>query len=146
MTKKKEVKEKTGAKFKLEVTPVFLDQVEKFADLGFTQKNMYEYHGVSKQTWFETCKRYPEIRNRIKIGRTKGLDFAVNKLREKMEAGCVTSLKFYLQCKHKWRPEGSLKLDAKIKTDKNSPIELKITTTDPVEAGKIYEQIMTTGS
>ena len=146
MTAKKDNPQKAGAKLKLQVTPELLERVERFADLGFTQKNMHEYFGISSATWFEMCNRYPEIKKRIKIGRTKGLDFAVNKLREKMEAGCITSLKFYLQCKHKWRPENNVKVDAKIKTDKKHPIELKIATTDPVEAGNIYVMIMTTGS
>lgn len=141
MTKKKE---KSGPKPKIEVTAEFLNQIERFADLGFTQKNMYEYFGVSNATWFETCKKHPEIKKRIKVGRTKGLNFAVSKLREKIEDGCTASLKFYLQCKHKWRPEGGLKVDAKLKSDKKEPLELKITTIDPIEAGKIYEQIMTT--
>lgn len=144
MTEKK--KKRMGRESGLDVTDDFLDWVEKKSDLGFTQKNMYEYWGVSKQTWFATAKKYPEIKKRIKMGKIKGLDFGVSKLREKIEDGCTASLKFYLQCKHKWRPEGSLKVDAKLKSDKKEPFELKITTTDPVEAGRIYEKIMTTGS
>jgi len=145
MTEKKE-KKKKGPKPSVEITEAFLDKVESLSSKQFTQEQIRDYFGVKKSCWFTTKQQNPEIAERIKKGRSKRLEQVVNKLYEKIEEGDVKCILFYLERKGKWIPENNVKLDAKIKTDKNSPIELKITTTDPVEAGKIYEQIMTTGS
>jgi hypothetical protein len=139
-------KEKSGPKPAIEMTEEFLDKVESLARKQFTQEQIRDYFGVKKSCWYHTKQKYPEISKRIKKGRSQLLEFVVNKFLEKVEQGDTKCILFYLERKAKWLSESSLKLDAKIKTDKNSPIELKITTTDPVEAGKIYEQIMTTGS
>ncbi len=144
--KEKKKAGKKGAKKAIDVNADFLDKVESLARKQFTQEQIRDYFGVKKSCWYHTKQQSPEIAERIKKGRSKRLEQVVDKLYEKIEEGDVKCILFYLERKGKWIPENNVKLDAKIKTDKNSPIELKITTTDPVEAGKIYEQIMTTGS
>ena len=135
---------KSGPKPHIEITVEFLDKVQDLSRKQFTQEQIRDYFGVKKACWYKYCKQHPEIRDRVKKGRVSLLDYAVSKLLQKIEEGDTKCLLFYLERKAKWLADSSLKLDAKIKTDKNAPLELKITTTDPVEAGKIYEQIMTT--
>ncbi len=119
-----------------------MPEIERLSNLGLRPVQIGDRLGLTPGEWYKECSHNPEIEKRIRIGKSTGLEFGLIKLRQKIEEGCHHSLKFYLQCRHKWGEETTLKL----KTDKKHPVELKITTTDPVEAGKIYEQIMTTGS
>jgi hypothetical protein len=137
---------KPGPKPTIEINEEFLDKLESLSRKQFTQEQIRGYFGVKKSCWYHTKQQHPEIEERIKKGRSKLLEFVINKFLEKIEQGDTKCILFYLERKAKWLAESSLKLDAKIKTDKSSPLELKITTTDPVEAGKIYEEVMTTGS
>jgi len=141
MTKKRE---KPGPKPVADVNDEFLNKIEELSSKEFTQEQIRAHFGIKKGSWYLLSKKHPEIKKRIKKGRTKTLDFVVSKFFEKVEEGDVKCILFYLERKAKWLQESKFNLDAKIKTDKNSPLELKITTTDPIEAGRIYEQIMTT--
>lgn len=141
MTKKRE---KPGPKPVADVNDEFLNKIEELSRKQFNQEQIRAYFGIKKGSWYALSKKHPEIRIRIKKGRSLTLEFVINKFFEKIEEGDVKCILFYLERKAKWRELSKIDLDAKIKTDKKEPLELKITTTDPVEAGRIYEKIMTT--
>ena len=144
----KKKRNKSGPKpsIVVEVNAEFLDKVQDLSRKQFTQEQIRDYFGIKKSSWYHYIKLHPEIKTRIRKGRVSLLDFAVSKLIEKIEAGDKQCLLFYLERKGKWKELKGLNLDAKVQTEQKNPVELKITTLDPVEAGKIYEQIMTTGS
>jgi hypothetical protein len=137
---------KSGPKPAIEITGEFLDKVEDLSRKQFTQEQIRGYFGVKKACWYKYCKDHPEIRMRVKKGRNGGLEYVVSKLLEKIEQGDTKCILFYLERKGKWKELKNLNLDAKLQTEQKPSAELKITTTDPQEASRIYQQIMTTGS
>lgn len=133
-------------KRKIEVTPEFLNEVGQMAGQGFTNENLASYYGVAVGTWCEYKKNYPEIDEAIKDGKAKCLQIASSILWQQVLAGNITCLLFYLKTQHGYSETRNI--NAKVgSSDEKSPVELKITTTDPIEASRIYQQfMMTTGS
>lgn len=133
-------------KRKIEVTPEFLAEVGQLAGQGFTNENLAHYYGVAVGTWCEYKKNYPEIEESIKDGKAKCLQIATSILWKYVLEGDKPSLFFYLKTQHAFSETKNV--NAKIdSSNEKSTTELKITTTDPIEASRIYQQfMMTTGS
>jgi len=141
---KRSIAHKTN-KRKIEVTPEFLAEVGQLAGQGFTNENLAHYYSVAVGTWCEYKKNYPEIDEAIKDGKAKCLQIATSILWKYVLEGDKPSLFFYL--KTQGGMSETRNINAKVSTNENSGVELKIATTDPVEASRIYQQfMMTTGS
>lgn len=130
-------------KRKIEVTPEFLVEVGQLAGQGMTNEHLAHYYGVAEGTWYEYKKNYPEIDEAIKDGKAKCLQIATSILWKYVLEGDKASLFFYL------KTQGGMtetrNINAKVETTNDKPTtELKITTTDPIEASRIYQQFMMT--
>lgn len=145
-TPKKSTKEPIGRKPKLEVNEEFIKKVYKLSGQGFDNKNLYDYFQVSETTWYEYKSKYPEIERAIKDGKTQFLEIATNVMREGVLSGDKAWTMFYLKTQHGFCETKNI--NAKVETPgEKSTTELKITTNDPIEASRIYQQfMMTTGS
>lgn len=133
-------------KRKIEVTPAFLEEVGLLAGQGFTNENLAHYYGVAVGTWCEYKKNYPEIDESIKDGKAKCLQIATDVMWKGVLSGDKTWTIFYLKTQHGYSETRNINAKVEDKTEKPA-VELKITTTCPVEASRIYQQfMMTTGS
>ena len=134
-------KSKKGRK-EIKITEDMLKEIEVLSGRGFTQEDVYTYFCISHATWYEKVKKHPELIESFRRGKSKALAYVTGKLFEAIARGDVSAIKYYLDRKGKWNPEllnGGRVIDAV----PESQVDLKITVTDPVEASKIYQKIMT---
>lgn len=128
---------------RMEPTPALLDEIEELAGLGFTHSDMYDYYGMRHACWFDWLKEHPVISERIKRGRAIILKLYTSKLKELGEKGNYKAIAFYLTMRHRW-DDNRKPCDDDIEKPlaKDLPMVSSITT-DPVEASKVYQDIMT---
>ena len=139
-------KEHVTNKRKIEVTPEFLAEVGQLAGQGFTNENLAHYYGVHASTWSDYKANYPEIDQAIKDGKARCLQIASSIMWQGVLSGDKAWTMFYLKTQHGYSETRNINAKVEEKGDKPTT-ELKITTTCPVEASRIYQQfMMTTGS
>jgi hypothetical protein len=144
-TKKKKPEElkHTTKKPLLEINKEFLDKVYTLSGQGFNNENLYHYFQVSETTWYKYKENNPEIERAIKNGKCQFLEIATNVMREGVLSGDRAWTMFYLKTQHGFNETKNI--NAKVETPgEKSTTELKITTTDPIEASRIYQQFMMT--
>lgn len=130
---------------KIDVNVEFLEKVHKLSGQGFNNENLYDYFQVSESVWYEYKRNFPQIEQAIKDGKTQFLEIASNNMRDGVIAGDKAWTMFYLKTQHGFCETKNI--NAKVSPGAKADVELKITTTDPVEASRIYQQfMMTTGS
>ena len=129
----------------LEITDDIVAHVRKLAGLGLTVQQIYNYYGMSDKTWGKKRKRYPELELAMKQGRAVNIGWASQKLREKMEAGNLGAIIFYLKTQGGWREKEYNNDNGNQGGDGELPKvpSIILTVNDPIEAAKIYQQIMT---
>ena len=124
-------------------TPTFIPtendikEVEMLAGLGLTKYLIQNYFGHSKDVWLKTEKRCPELRKAFNKGQAKTIGTVSKKLYEQILAGNLQAIIFYL----KTRGGGSEKYNPEQDCNITEPV-ISINVTDPIEAAKIYQQIM----
>jgi hypothetical protein len=137
-------KERKLNKLKKMITPEFLAKVEVLSECGFTRDQMHWYFGLSNDTWSECLYLSPELQIAVKRGLTHRIEIAVGKLWEKVIAGNLSAIVFFLKTQARWRetdrPGDVIPTDGDPIVQKFPSITLTIH--DPVEASKIYQQIM----
>lgn len=129
-----------GRKPSLEITNELLIEIEELAGKGLTQKQISAYYGITPVTWHKMKKKHSEIRISYKKGKSKTIAFVTGKLMDKIRKGNSACIMFYLKTQAGWREKSSSGDDNNVKSKKTL---LKIETDDPIEAAKIYQQIMT---
>ncbi|NLH60524.1 MAG: hypothetical protein GX452_03880 [Ignavibacteriales bacterium] len=67
------------------------------------KREIYQNLQISRTTFYEICKKHPEINELIENKADEVLDFAESKLIEQIEAGNLTAIIFFLKCKGKKR-------------------------------------------
>lgn len=138
----KVLKRKQTAKLMLDfaVTKDILKEVEMLAGRGLTQEQIHWYYGLKKDAWYAIVKKNPELRTSIRSGKAKTVSMVSGKLMELVKKGNLSAIIFYLKTQGRFSEKSSIR----VTSDKKSKSfqELRITTTDPIEASKIYQQIM----
>lgn len=143
--KRKKTNGSTGPK-NIQITEQMIKEIEILSGQGFTQENLQDYYGISSTTWYGKIKKHPEIEKAYRKGKTKALAFVSSKLMEAIRGGNIAATIFYLRTQGRWKV--ATDIDANLKVLDVTPTsaqELKITVTDPIEAAKIYQKIMTEG-
>lgn len=128
---------------KVPPTPAMLYEIEELAGLGFRHPDMYGYYGMKHTCWFEWLKEYPEISERIKLGRARSLKFYTECLKELAKKGDYRAISYGLTNIYRWddnRRASDDDLDKPLAKDLPMVSSL---TSDPIEASKIYQDIMT---
>lgn len=82
-------------------------EVETLAAL-LSQDQIADYLGVSRTTFYEICKRDPDIAERYKRGKAKAIAHVANGLLQKARGGDTTSMIFYLKTQGGWRETARL--------------------------------------
>lgn len=117
-----------------------LAEIEALAYRGLSQKMIAAYFGIGLTTWNQKRKKYPEIRERFLKGKAKGVSFTSGKLMDAVKRDNFNAIKYYLDTVGKFSPNPDPDDDDDDVKPQYKPIVL--TTTDPIEAAKFYQQIM----
>jgi hypothetical protein len=125
---------------KFEVTEDVIKKAAELARNKATMVQMAEYFGMKKTCWHKHCSQNEELANAIKKARVIKYEWVVSKLYQKIEEGDTTAIIFYLKTQAKW----SDKVDNKIEIGEGDD-KVAITSKDPVEAAKMYKEIMESG-
>lgn len=131
---------KKGRPPSLVITPETLKEIERMSGLGLTQNQLASYYGISRVTWHKMKNKDERLNFVVKKGKSKAIEIVAGKLMEKINAGNLSAMIFYLKTQAGWTEKNALVVDNKSKYKK---IEYKINTDDPIEASKIYQSIMT---
>lgn len=118
-----------------------ITEVHMLAGLGLTKYLIQNYFGVSKDTWLKAEKRNPELRKAFLRGQAETIGLVSRKLYELMLTGNITAIMFYLKTRAGWSEKYNPELDCNI-----TEPTISINVTDPIEAAKIYQQIMKGGA
>jgi hypothetical protein len=86
----------------IEFTELQRQEVETLAAL-LNQDQIADYFGIGRTTFYEICKRDPDVAERYKRGKAKAIAHVANGLLQKARAGCTTSSIFYLKTQAGWR-------------------------------------------
>jgi hypothetical protein len=134
-----------GPKLKFIVNEKFLKDVSVLAGYGLTQEQLRDYYEISKTQWFILKKKHKKLETVINQGKAQGVSYVSGKLMEQVRKGNLGAIIFYLKTQARWSEHSSLSIENDEKEKRVTKLE--ITTNDPVEAAKVYTQIMAmTGS
>lgn len=81
------------------------EQIAQVESLGavLSIPHLCDYFGISKTTFYEICKRQPEVLERYKKGKYKAIGNVSKSLLQKALAGDTTSAIFYLKTQAGWK-------------------------------------------
>lgn len=144
MTKHKRVikgkpKSKPSGNKKIPIDYALIRECEVLAGNGLTHEHMCYYFKLKPATWHRMINESKELHDAIHGGRARMVNEIAALLVKKAREGNVTAMIFYLKARgrfHDWVPEEG---------DPERPAKASFTikTTDPVEAARIYQQVMT---
>jgi hypothetical protein len=127
----------------LDITEYILSEIEELAGRGFTHVDFYSYFGLSHAAWFKWLKQNPVVSERVKKGRAITLARVTSKLLELVDKGNFKAIAFYLTNRHGWRDTYVPGDDDADKPLPQNIAAISSMTSDPVEASKAYQAIMT---
>jgi len=119
---------------------VTLSEISRLSFLGLVPEQIADYFGLDWYDWFIKSNENPELKQAIKIGKSKGIVNASEKLLNHMESGDLKATTFFLETKG-----GFNKPDPKQeqpKDDAKEKANVTINCNDPIEASRIYQKIM----
>jgi len=91
----------------IEITEEMIAQAEAYASRGLTTEQIALALGIGETTIYEKFKLYPNFREAINRGKSKGIAHVANALLKNVDNGNVTAQIFYLKAQAKWR-DGNL--------------------------------------
>lgn len=136
-------KKKAGAKPEFIVTPELIKDAETLSGRGLTRKQVADYFGISERHLYAKMNEYPDLKVALTQGKAKTISFVAGKLIEQIKGGDVKAMMFYLKTQAGWRDVSTIVVEQE--PDHNDDDDLKLNTSDPNEASKIYQQIMLKG-
>lgn len=126
----------------IKITPAMITTLKKFGRLGLTRYQVAAYFGYYLTQWEKIEEQYPEIVTALGEGRSSAIVTMTQKVYDKAMDGDWSAIVYWLKYAAGWNETGtSLSYEAqKPKESKISPLVL--TVNDPIEAARIYQQIM----
>jgi hypothetical protein len=124
----------------LQITEEIIKQVGVMAGNGLTEKQIYRYYGISHGYWDKLKKENKELKRSFLKGKSKTIFAVTGRLMDKIRCNDLSAIIFYLKTQAGWREKTTINVKADVKS-KNQ--DLKIETSDPIEASKIYQMFMT---
>jgi hypothetical protein len=124
---------------KFVVTPDILKEVEILSGRGLTQEHIFDYYSISRSCWFNNIQHHPELGEAVRRGKAKTISKVSGKLMEQVLKGNLSAIIFYLKTQARWSENAASGDEG---GEKPPSPALTITVHDPVEASKIYQQIM----
>lgn len=136
-------KNRPGRKTEFVVSPELVKDAETLSGRGLTRKQVADYFGISERHLYAKMNEYPDLKAALTQGKAKTISFVSGKLIEQIKMGDVRAMIFYLKTQAGWRDVNALAVEQE--PDNNDTDDLKLNTSDPNEASKIYQQIMLKG-
>lgn len=125
------------------VTEELIKDAETLSGRGLTRKQVADYFGISERHLYAKMNEYPDLKLALTKGKAKTISFVAGKLIEQIKMGDVKAMMFYLKTQAGWRDVSTIVVEHEPETDGDD--DLKLNTSDPNEASKIYQQIMLKG-
>lgn len=125
----------------ISVTPEFVAEVRRLGGLGLTLTQIHQFFGLTYDVWLGKCKKYPEIEINMLEGKAEKIGIASGKLWEHIEKGNLSAIIFFLKTQARWRETDNITIPEG-EGGKGAFPPITLTVNDPVEAAKIYQQIM----
>ena len=123
------------------ITDKVIRDIEILSGLGLTTRQLHGYFGVSAGTWANRRAKYPQIDVAFHRGKSKQIAHVSQSLQKQINSGNVTAMIFYLKTQAGWKEDNSAAEDEKI----NAPSNVTFNVNDPIEAAKVYQQLMKAG-
>ena len=125
------------------VTDELIKDAETLFGRGLTRKQVADYFGISERHLYAKMNEYPDLKLALTKGKAKTISFVAGKLIEQIKGGDVKAMMFYLKTQAGWRDVSTIVVEHEPENDGDD--DLKLNTSDPNEASKIYQQIMLKG-
>jgi len=125
---------------RLTVNDETIQKIKHLSKIGFTQEQMAAYFGFSPSGWYTLRRKNAELDKAAIKGQMDGVEFVAGALWAGIERGEMAAIIFFLKTKGKF-----FNLQYKVEGDQpivKMPAIKKITISDPIEAAKLYQQIM----
>jgi DNA-binding CsgD family transcriptional regulator len=113
------------------------------AGAGLTQKQIADYFEISLSTFKNKIVGNPDLKRAMKKGRSSRIAHVSGKLMQLIDSGNVTAIIFYLKTQGRWKEAQEHSIDED--DDESMAVKLELGTCDPIEASKIYQQLMSRG-
>lgn len=124
------------------VDPAMILEVKRLSGLGLTREQIHNYYGMREDAWARRVKEYPELEMAMHQGKAEAIGKVTDKLWAKIEQGNMSAITFYLKTQAHWRERDyNVGYGDGSGGDRKFP-PVVLTVHDPVEASKIYQQIM----
>jgi hypothetical protein len=127
----------------LGITEYILSEIEELAGRGFSHVDLRSYFGLAHTAWFKWLNNNPIVGERIKKGRANGLVRLTTRLMELVDKGNFKAIAYCLTNRYGWRDTYNPSDDDVDKPLPQNLASVSSVTSDPVEASKVYQQIMT---
>jgi hypothetical protein len=124
----------------LDVTEEVLSQIETMAGNGLTEQQIYRFFGIGHSYWGRLKKKNKDLLRAFHKGKSRTILAVTGRLMDKIRCNDLSAIIFYLKTQAGWREKTTINVKSDVKS--KNPV-LKIDTTDPIEASKIYQRIMT---
>lgn len=138
MTARKDNPAKRGRKKQWILSNEIIEEVKILSGRGLTQRQIFHYYGISRDCWYDTIKTSPQLLRAVRMGKAKSISFASGKLMDKVKEGNLSAIMFFLRTQAGFCEKSSLKIEG----NKKTPAMFNLNVTDPIEAARIYQQLM----
>ena len=126
---------------KIIVDKEFLDTIRKFSGLRLTQGNICAYFGINETTFSIMKRRSPEIVEAMQKGIADTTVLVTSKLIEKVQAGNLKAIMFFLERKCGW--VNQQKLDIKEDTQITLDVPKINLPSNSIDAARVYKKFIT---
>lgn len=132
-----------GRPAELQITEQLIKDAEALSGRGLTRKQVADYFGISERWLYAKMNEFPDLKLALTKGKAKTIALVAGKLIEQVKSGDTKAMMFYLKTQAGWRDVSTIVIEQDPSSDDDD--DLKINTSDPNEASKIYQQIMLRG-
>lgn len=126
---------------KFVVTPEVLHRLRSLTANGIGKAEVAGCLGMCEKTLNKLIRKYPEMRMAISDGRYFGLQNATTRLRTLIDQDNPAAIMFYLKTRWLWRERDKQGATDILQTDKK-PDKINFISMTPVEAARVYQQVM----
>lgn len=130
-----------GKPVELTFTQAMLTRVTELSKLLFTKEQIQKSMGINYQSWYRAEARDPRIEEAYHRGFHGTIEMAANVLYKGIEKGDKKCAEFFLKTRGRYATESKTTSDVNLQTVHNTELPEKLGA-DPVEASRIYQQIM----
>ena len=122
-----------------------IEEVKRLSGLGLRRSDIAAYFGMAYSTLCKKAASNPELRIAFKQGKAQQVSEVAGELITQIRQGSTSATIFYLKTQAGWKEPDVVAPEDEDEEDKAPQENLEITTNDPIEAAKSYQQFMQRG-